>query len=117
MHQERGAGSGSNHIDPTGLFSVEGAMKGMLKSAGRATKAKAIWDTGSALADGDYGKAAAVVAGEVASTVTGAACGAVAAAAGAPTAGAGGFVVGAACFTGAEYVGNAVQNEATDAWS
>ncbi|MFJ2931058.1 hypothetical protein ACIPIU_39340 [Streptomyces massasporeus] len=92
-------------------------MKGMLKNAGRATRANAIYKTGSALLDGDYGKAAAVVAGEVASSVTGVACGAAAAAAGAPTAGAGGFVVGAACFTGAEYVGNAVENEATDAWS
>ncbi|MFF0889387.1 RHS repeat-associated core domain-containing protein [Streptomyces sp. NPDC003456] len=106
-----------NRIDPNGLFSVEGTMKGMLKNAGRATRANAIYKTGNALLDGDYGKAAAVVVGEVASSVTGAACGAVATAAGAPTAGAGGFVVGAACFTGAEYVGNAVENKATDAWS
>ncbi|MCK8681401.1 RHS repeat-associated core domain-containing protein [Streptomyces lichenis] len=106
-----------NRIDPSGLFSVGGAMKGMLKAAGGATKLNAAYKLGSALGDGDYGKAAAVVAGEAASTVTGAACGAVAAAAGAPTAGAGGFVVGAACFTGAEFVGNAVENKATDAWS
>lgn len=37
--------------------------------------------------------------------------------AGAPTAGAGAFVVGAACFTAAEYLGNTVENAASDAWS
>ncbi|MFC9891936.1 hypothetical protein [Streptomyces pilosus] len=91
-------------------------MKGMPRNAGRATRANAIYQTGNVLPDGDDGKAAAVVAGEVASSVTGVACDAVATAAGAQTAGEGGFVVGAACFSGAEYVGNAVGNKATDAW-
>jgi hypothetical protein len=49
--------------------------------------------------------------------MAGEACTAGAALAGAPTAGAGAFVVGAACFTAAEYFRSTVENAASDAWS
>ncbi|MER7148379.1 RHS repeat-associated core domain-containing protein [Streptomyces xanthochromogenes] len=99
-----------NRIDPNGLLSVGGVLKGSLKWAGRATSGKALWDAGNALLDGDYRTVGAVAAGEVVSGLIDAACVPSAAGAGAPTAGAGGFVVGAACFTVAEYAGNQVQN-------
>ncbi|MEU1075117.1 MULTISPECIES: RHS repeat-associated core domain-containing protein [unclassified Streptomyces] len=103
-------GDPANRIDPDGLFSVDGALRGSLKWAGRATGVKAFKDAGAALIGGNYRAFAAVLAGESVSAALGSACVPAAAAAGAPTGGAGGFVVGAACFTVSEYAGNQVQN-------
>ncbi|WP_343244971.1 RHS repeat-associated core domain-containing protein [Streptomyces sp. SID14478] len=111
------AGDPVNRIDPSGNWSVEGAMKGMLDGAGKVTGIYSLGKAAVAAQDGDWGQVAAIAAGEAVSFMAEDACVAGAALAGAPTMGAGAFVVGAACFTGAEYIGNEVESSATDAWS
>ncbi|GGZ92497.1 hypothetical protein GCM10010329_11440 [Streptomyces spiroverticillatus] len=97
-------------------MSVGGVLKGATKAVGLYGDVKSGAEAVGALANGKYGKAAAIGAGMAAGALTDSACGTVAVAAGAPTGGVGGALVGAACFKIGDYVGDKVEEEGMDAW-
>ena len=103
-----------NRIDPNGLLSIGGVVDGITKATSIPNDLATIGKIGSAIGDGEYGKAAGIGFGLALSKAAEGACIAGGAMLGGPVAA---TAVAIPCMVGAEALGSFAEESTVSAWS